>query len=72
MNTTVIPSSLLVNQLREPFGVVSPSFSWKMSSGRQGARQTAYRRRVSVIRAGVAEEVWDSGEVESAEQVALH
>ncbi|MBR3086257.1 MAG: family 78 glycoside hydrolase catalytic domain [Kiritimatiellae bacterium] len=71
MTTTVIPSSLLVNQLREPFGVVSPSFSWKMSSGRQGARQTAYRLRVSVIRAGVAEEVWDSGEVESAEQVAV-
>ena len=63
--------SLLVNQLPEPFGVVSPSFSWKMQSSRPGAAQTAYRLRVYEGRCAGGTPCWDSGEVASARSVGI-
>ena len=71
MNSKVSLRSLLVNQLPVPFGVEAPTFGWKMECARQGAAQTAYRIRVSVVRAGAAEQVWDSGEVAGARSWAV-
>ena len=50
----------------------NPSFSWRMETPRKGARQTAYRVRVSLApRNGVAEAVWDSDEVREARSVGI-
>ena len=46
MNASTSIPSLLVNQLRHAYGVVTPSFGWKMESARPGATQAAYRLRV--------------------------
>ncbi len=65
MNASTTTTSLLVNQLANPFGVVTPAFSWKLESGRQGAAQAAYRIRVFEGREASGTPVWDSGEVAS-------
>ena len=62
---------LRVNHLVAPANVAAqPSFSWKMSSDRAGARQSAYR---IVVREdspdGAA--VWQSGEVETGVSVGV-
>lgn len=59
-------TSLTVNNLVAPFGVVNPSFSWKMESSRNGASQTAYRLRVCVGHGSEISQVWDSGEIPSS------
>ena len=71
MNQATSISSLLVNQLKHPFGVETPSFSWKMASARQGAAQAAYRIRVFAGREGGGAPVWDSGEVASSDSIAI-
>ena len=71
MNQATSISSLLVNQLKHPFGVETPSFSWKLASARQGAAQAAYRIRVFAGREGAGAPVWDSGEVASGDAIAI-
>ena len=71
MNATTVIDSLLVNQLSHAYGVISPSFSWKLSSARPAAAQTAYRLRVFEGREGNGAPVWDSGEVTSSETLAI-
>ncbi len=71
MNTTTAITSLLVNQLRHAYGVVAPSFSWKMETSRLGAAQAAYRLRVFEGREGTGIPVWDSGEVVTAKSLAI-
>ncbi|MBK1876445.1 alpha-L-rhamnosidase [Pelagicoccus mobilis] len=43
-----------------------PRFSWKIESGRRGAKQSAYRLRLKSF-PGAEEVLWDSGVLESAE-----
>ena len=68
MNDTSIVS-LSVNSLSNPFGVVAPTFGWKMASARTGAAQAAYRIKVAL--AGADAPVWDSGEIASGVSVAI-
>ena len=70
MNTTSVVS-LLVNQLKHAYGVVTPSFSWKIESARQGAAQSAYRIRVFEGRDGAGTPCWDSGEVATCDSFAI-
>ena len=70
MNTTAVVS-LLVNQLKHAYGVVTPSFTWKIESARQGAAQKAYRIRVFEGRDGAGAPYWDSGEVVSNASLAI-
>ncbi len=70
MDTTAIVS-LLVNQLKHAYGVVSPSFSWKMESSRRGAAQSAYRICVFEGREATGAPVWDSGEVATCDSFAI-
>ena len=70
MNTTSVVS-LLVNQLKHAYGVVTPSFSWKIESARQGAAQSAYRIRVFEGRDGEGTPYWDSGEVATDDSFAI-
>ena len=71
MNASTSITSLLVNQLRHAYGVVTPSFGWKMESGRPGAAQAAYRLRVYEGRAAEGAPVWDSGEVATSDSLAI-
>ena len=71
MNSTFTVASLLVNQLKHAYGVVSPSFSWKIESSRQGAAQSAYRIRVFEGRDGAGATYWDSGEVATNASFAI-
>ena len=71
MNASTSITSLLVNQLRHAYGVVTPSFGWKMDSGRPGAAQAAYRLRVFEGRAAEGAPVWDSGEVATPDSLAI-
>ena len=59
---------LTVDHLPEARNVTSPTFGWKMRSSREGARQTAYRLKVTE-RGGKC--VWDSGEVADARSAAV-
>lgn len=62
---------LRVNHLAYPANVSSrPTFSWKMSSARNGARQTAYRIAVREDAPDGAA-VWESGIVKSGESVGI-
>ena len=64
-------TGLTVNHLSAPANVAAqPSFAWKMSSGRTGASQTAYR---IVVREGCPEGpvAWDSGVVETDVSVGV-
>ena len=67
---------LRVNDRENPLGIGAehPTLSWQMDDHRQGARQTAYEIRVASsaakLRAGAAD-VWDSGEVRSAQSVGI-
>lgn len=67
---------LRVNDRKNPLGMgaAKPTLSWQMDDHRQGARQTAYEIRVASsaakLRAGSAD-VWDSGEVRSAQSVGI-
>ena len=62
---------LKVNHLVAPANVNGkPSFSWKMESGRTGARQTAYRIEVREDAPDGAV-VWDSGTVASGASVGV-
>lgn len=56
---------LKTEHLRNPRGIDAsiPRFSWKLKSGKRGVRQRYYRL---VVKCG-AEEVWDSGRMESCE-----
>ena len=71
MNTATAITGLLVNHLRHAFGVITPSFGWKMESARQGAAQAAYRLRVFEGRDAAGEPVWDSGEVAGRDSFAI-
>ncbi|WP_206425127.1 alpha-L-rhamnosidase N-terminal domain-containing protein, partial [Halosimplex salinum] len=65
------PTDLAVGYERAPENVDptdAPRFSWRVATGRRGARQTAYRVVVGRDRAAVAAgrgALWDSGVVES-------
>ena len=51
-------------RLVSPSDIAKPVFSWKMSSMRQGARQTAYRIKVGTAEGRKLEKVvWDSQNV---------
>jgi alpha-L-rhamnosidase len=59
---------LRVEGLENPLGLETerPRLSWRLESGKPGARQSAYRVRVSDTRRALAEgraELWDSGRV---------
>ncbi len=71
MNSTFRIASQLVNQLKHAYGVVSPSFCWKIESSRQGAAQSAYRIRVFEGRDGAGAAYWDSGEVATDASFAI-
>ena len=62
------PTHLRCNFLSNPLGLDDPAprLSWQVNAGgRRGARQTAYRLRVSTQRNGAAD-LWDSGKINSA------
>ena len=60
---------LAVDRLVEPLHIDSrPTFSWRMSTGRQGAGQTAYRLTVAESGGGA---LWDSGEVPGDESLGI-
>ena len=59
---------LTVDHLPEARNVTAPVFGWKMRSSREGARQAAYRLKVTE-RGGKC--VWDSGEVADARSAAV-
>src|SRR5438067_7960681 len=65
--------SLMVDMLSEPIGLddARPVFSWKIRDASDGARQTAYRIRVSASAKQSGSLVWDSGRVESAQSTAV-
>ena len=71
MDKSTSITTLLVNQVRHAFGVVEPSFSWKIASAREGAAQTAYRLRVFPGAEAGRKPVWDSGEVASSNTIAV-
>ncbi|HLI65097.1 MAG TPA: alpha-L-rhamnosidase, partial [Caulobacteraceae bacterium] len=66
---TVI-EGLQVEGLTNPLGLeqARPRLAWRMTAARPGARQSAYRVRVTrgegAVRAGAAD-LWDSGRIES-------
>src|SRR5205823_8602274 len=65
--------SLMVDMLSEPIGLddARPVFSWKIRDVTDGARQTAYRIRVSASANRTGSLVWDSGRVESGQSTAV-
>ena len=65
--------SLMVDMLPEPIGLdhTRPTFSWKIRDTSDGARQTAYRIRVTAIPRQAGSPVWDSGRVESAQSIGI-
>ncbi|OAM89450.1 glycoside hydrolase family 78 protein [Termitidicoccus mucosus] len=63
-------SHLRCEYLENPLGIDEPRprLGWRLESRRRGARQTAYRIRVSTTQEGLAagdDALWDSGRVES-------
>ena len=66
------PSSATVDGLAVPIGLASDDvyFAWELGDSRRGARQSAYRIRVSgpIAESGAAPAVWDSGQVASSDQ----
>ena len=59
----------LCNRMENPLGIDrAPVFSWSMRSDERGGRQTAYR----IVVLHGKEIVWDSGRVESDENVSVH
>lgn len=63
------PAGLTVDFMVSPANIGSkPSFSWKMSASRRGARQTAYRLRLGEKDGRT---LWDTGAVESDASVAI-
>ena len=59
----------LCNHMENPLGIDSePIFSWRMRSEERGNRQTAYR----IVVSRGEDIVWDSGRVESDENVSVH
>jgi alpha-L-rhamnosidase len=64
MQTTI--TNLRCEQFENPVGIdrEQPRLSWRLETGRRGARQTAYRITVSSQLGGPAD-LWDSGRVES-------
>lgn len=67
MRSPTRPLDLRCNHLTNPLGQhdTTPRLSWRLATdGRRGARQTAYRVRVSSRRRGPAD-LWDSGRVVS-------
>ncbi len=66
------PLSLVVDGLAVPIGLAPDDvyFAWQVGDTRRGARQSAYRIRVSgpITAAGAAATVWDSGKVATSDQ----
>ena len=65
MAASTLAVQLRCNYFENPLGVhdAAPRLSWRLAAGdRRGARQTAYRIRVSTTRSGKAD-LWDSGRV---------
>jgi alpha-L-rhamnosidase len=62
-----------VDLLSEPIGLddARPVFSWKIRDTSDGARQTAYRVRVTTGAQGAGAVVWDSGRVASAQSTGV-
>lgn len=59
----------LCNHMENPLGIDSePIFSWRMRSQERGNCQTAYR----IVVSRGEDVVWDSGRVESSENVSVH
>ena len=71
--TTRHIDSLMVDMLSEPIGLDDPQpvFSWKIRDPTDGARQTAYRIRVTTNATELGALVWDSGRVESAQSIGI-
>lgn len=69
-------SGLRCENLNDPFGIntLQPRFSWKNSSDRQGASQSAYQILVGSdadkLKEGEAD-FWDSGKVESSQSIVI-
>ncbi|HLT85811.1 MAG TPA: family 78 glycoside hydrolase catalytic domain, partial [Phototrophicaceae bacterium] len=69
---TTSVDGLLVNGLSEPLGIgaAPPRLSWQLDAERRGVRQTAYQVRAATSPAALGTpDVWDSGRVESAQQL---
>jgi hypothetical protein len=71
---TAKPAELTCNSPITPLGidVNPPKLSWQLRDERQGARQTAYEVQVASspsLLEGGKHDVWDSGQVESAQSV---
>ena len=61
---------LTVNYLKDPCGIdENPKFSYKIATGKRGGAQKSYR--ITVKEALSGNTVWDSGEVESTNQVFI-
>ena len=73
--TTLAAVDLRVDGRTDPLGndTAEPSLAWRLESGEQGARQTAYRVVVTTAAGdlGSGPYVWDSGKVESSESVGI-
>ncbi|WP_109484333.1 alpha-L-rhamnosidase [Occallatibacter savannae] len=68
------PVHLQVDNLDRPLGIddAAPRFSWQLSDGTRGAKQTAYRVTVATrpeLLAGNKVDVWDSGKVTSGQSL---
>ena len=69
--TSTQTTGLRVNRLVSPANVVTPTFSWKMDSSRNGASQTAYTIRLFERSVETGPEVWNSGEVQDGRSTAV-
>ncbi len=71
--STAYIGSLTVNMLSEPIGLddPQPQFSWKINDAANGARQTAYRIRVSRDASQSGALIWDTGKVESSQSTGV-
>lgn len=70
------PVNLRCEYARAPLGIETqaPRLSWQLQDARRGARQTAYRVLVADSPAALARSegnVWDTGEVDSAQSIQL-
>jgi alpha-L-rhamnosidase len=66
------PRQLLCESMGNPLGIdiAHPLLSWRLQDTRRGARQTAYQIRVASSAEALAQgDVWDSGQVNSAQSV---
>ncbi len=72
MHRTIMITDLKTESMTTPLGIdaASPSFSWKLNTGRPGASQTAYRIIVSQSPSLISP-VWDSGQITSDNSVSV-